>query len=178
MIKISLLLIAILLIQVFCQEENGEIETPTETDACSGYTKDDENKICLGEENSLLEKCIYNDNEDSCTVSIKSCEEVRNFDEKIASKEDCEAIEVTNGYCIQTSTGCSPITTCGHEDDFLITSQTTCDNLGVSDDYHQCVLTGNRCIEDDKSCSEFLNDNTVTSAICSKLKVQMDIFAY
>ena len=53
--------IAILLIQVFCQEENGEIETPTETDACSGYTKDDENKICLGEENSLLEKCVYND---------------------------------------------------------------------------------------------------------------------
>lgn len=171
MSKINILLIAILLIQIFCQEESL-----TETNACTGYTEDDDNKICIGEVKSLLEKCVYN--EGSCIVSSKSCEEVQNFDGKIASKENCEAIEVTNGYCIQSNTGCEPITTCGHEDGFLIESQTTCGNLRVSDDYHQCVLTGSRCIEDDKSCLDFINDSTVSSLICSKLKASNGYFLY
>ena len=110
------------------------------------------------------------------TPTTKSCDEVQNFDDKVASKSECEAIKVTNGYCIKTNTGCASVTNCGNEDDFEVTTQTTCDELTVRDNYHNCVLTGNRCMEDDKSCSEFLTDNTVTASICSKLKTTNGYF--
>ena len=169
MSKISLLLITILLIKAF-----SEGDQDPGANACTGFTPNDETQTCTGEEISLFEKCVYSDG--ICTPSTKSCDEVHNLEGKEASKTDCEAIQVTNGYCIKTNSGCASVKICGNEDDFEVTTQTTCDGLTVSDNYHNCVLTGNRCMEDDKSCSEFLTDNIVTASICSNLKTTNGYF--
>ena len=103
MSKISLLLITILLIKAF-----SEGDQDPGANACTGFTPNDETQTCTGEEISLFEKCVYSDS--SCTPTTKSCDEVQNFDDKVASKSECEAIKVTNGYCIKTNTGCASVT--------------------------------------------------------------------
>ena len=163
--KLSLFLIGILSIQVFCQDG----ETPEETNICAGFTvPENENEECTGSEELLLKKCIKQG--DNCIPVDKTCEEVKNLgEENKPTKEQCEAITDENGYCIKNSEGCQLITACGNQDEYEVKDETICDKLTVSN-YYKCVMSEKKCVEEKKSCSDYANVSGLDSGICAGLK--------
>ncbi len=168
--KLSLFLIGILSIQVFCDNE----EPQEEPNICAGFTAPaNENEECTGSEEFLLKKCIKQG--DNCIPVDKTCEEVKNLGEERPTKEQCEAITDENGYCIKNSEGCQLITACGNQDEYEVKAQTICNKLTVRN-YYKCVMSENKCVEEKKSCTDTIS--SPNSEICSELEKSSGYICY